>query len=310
MIGRRTISRRGFTAGLASSFGIASLPAHAATDARLPDLLVDTHLHCFAGPKNSRFPYHQRAPYTPGAPASPEHLLHCMDGAGVDYAIVVHPEPYQDDHRYLLHCLEVGGGRLKGTVLFFCDRPGSLEQLPKISKNKHIVAARVHAYAADRLPPFGTRSLRRIWEFAAELGIAVQLHFEPRYAKHFTPLIREFKGVTHIVDHLGRPFQGTPEEHATVLGWASLPNVVVKLAAIPDRRNYPHRDIRPVIRKLTKEFGAGRLICGGGFGADATPDSYRAAFERTLAFIDHLSPAEQAKVLGLNAKALFDFGAA
>jgi hypothetical protein len=28
-----------------------------------------------------------------------------MEGAGVDYAIVVHPEPYRDDH--LEHCLPV-----------------------------------------------------------------------------------------------------------------------------------------------------------------------------------------------------------
>ena len=27
-----------------------------------------------------------------------------------------------------------------------------------------------------------------------------------------------------IIDHLGRPFQGTPKEYAVVLGWAKLPN--------------------------------------------------------------------------------------
>ena len=41
----------------------------------------------------------------------------------MDYAVVVHPEPYQDDHRYLEHCLDVGRGKLKGTCLFFADRP-------------------------------------------------------------------------------------------------------------------------------------------------------------------------------------------
>ena len=70
--------------------------------------VVDTHLHCFAGSADKRFPYHKDAPYTPDDPATPEHLLKCMDGAGVDFAVVVHPEPYQDDHRYLEHCLSVG----------------------------------------------------------------------------------------------------------------------------------------------------------------------------------------------------------
>ncbi len=35
-----------------------------------------------------------------------------MTEGGVDHAVVVHPEPYQDDHRYLEHCLAVGKGWL------------------------------------------------------------------------------------------------------------------------------------------------------------------------------------------------------
>ena len=31
-------------------------------------LRVDTHLHCFAGMDDSRFPYHERAPYEPEKP--------------------------------------------------------------------------------------------------------------------------------------------------------------------------------------------------------------------------------------------------
>ncbi len=93
---------------------------------------VDTHLHCFAGTEDGRFPYHERAPYRPEEAATPRRLIECMDGAGVDYAIVVHPEPYQDDHRYLEHCLQVGGKRLKGTILVFADRPGSVEKMPDL----------------------------------------------------------------------------------------------------------------------------------------------------------------------------------
>src|ERR1043166_3416175 len=87
---------------------------------------VDSHLHCFAGPADSRFPYHDRAPYQPEKPATPEQLLDCLKTAGVDYAIVVPPEPYQDDHRYLEHCLNVGKSKVKGTLLLFADREGSL----------------------------------------------------------------------------------------------------------------------------------------------------------------------------------------
>ncbi|HEU5118253.1 MAG TPA: amidohydrolase family protein, partial [Isosphaeraceae bacterium] len=204
---------------------------HQALNSNPSTPFIDTHVHCFAGRDDPRFPYHPQGPYQLPTPATPEHLLKCMDGAGVDFAIVAHPEPYQDDHRYLEHCLEVGGGRLKGTCLFFAEKPGSLDRMTELVR-KHegrIVAARIHAYAPERLPPFGKPELRAFWKQAGDLGLAIQLHFEPRYAPGFEALIREFPEITVLVDHLGRPFQGTPEEYDVVLGWARFSKVVMKV---------------------------------------------------------------------------------
>jgi hypothetical protein len=179
------VSRRHFLQ--TSSLAAAATLANAQNNT---PLIIDTHLHCFAGNNDSRFPYHPRGPYQPAAKASPEQLLNCMDGAGVNYAIVVHPEPYQDDHRYLEHCLEVGKGRLKGVCLVFADQPKSMAQLPALAKRGDIVAVRVHAYAPDRLPPFGKPTLRALWKQASDLGLAVQIHLEPRYAPSFESYIR------------------------------------------------------------------------------------------------------------------------
>ncbi len=270
---------------------------------------IDAHLHCFAGKGDSHFPYHERAPYQPDQAATPEHLLRCMNDAGVDYAIVVHPEPYQDDHRYLEHCLSVGKGKLKGTLLLFADREGSLEKMPDLCRRLDVVSIRVHAYAPDRLPPFGKPELKRLWQMATDHGLAVQLHFEPRYAPGFEPLIREFTKTKVIIDHMGRPLQGTPAEHAVVLGWARYDNTVMKLSAIPDARIYPHREIAPIIRQLTDAWGAERMIYGGGFGPETTGDSYRSAFERARSYLEHLTADDQAKILGGTAAKLFHFSA-
>ncbi|QEG39084.1 amidohydrolase family protein [Roseimaritima ulvae] len=271
-------------------------------------VVVDTHLHCFAG-QNRRFPYHPRAPYRPSSAATPEHLLQCMDNAGVDFAVVVHPEPYQDDHRYLEHCLKVGQERLKGTCLFFADRPGSVEKMaPLVQRHPgRIIAARVHAYAPDRLPPFGTKELRQLWKTASDLGLAMQLHFEPRYAPGLEPLIREFKDTTVVIDHLGRPMQGTPEEHEVVVRWSRFPNTVMKVSSIPDQNRYPHRDVKPVIRRLTDAFGAERMIYGGGFNAAATGESYRDYRMHVADLLSHLSDADRRKILGGTAAKLYKF---
>lgn len=270
--------------------------------------IVDTHLHCFAGLKDERFPYHAEAPYQPADPATPEHLLACMEGAGVTHAIVVHPEPYQDDHRYLEHCLAVGKGKLKGTVLVFADRPNMEVQLRTLAKALPIVAVRIHAYNPDRLPPFGKPELKQLWTLAGDLGLAVQLHFEPRYAPGFEPYIQEFPKVRVLIDHLGRPFQGTAKEHAVVLGWAKYDHVVMKLSSVPNRLMYPHRDATPVVKQLTDAYGAERLMSGGGYNARATAASYKQEQERIAGFLAHLSEADRAKVLGGNAIRLFGFG--
>ena len=301
---RRQVLQLGATASLAS---IATSTSTMAAVQRSGTPRVDSHLHCFAGTSDSRFPYHERAPYKPDKPATPEHLLACMREADVDFAIVVHPEPYQDDHRYLEHCLEVGKGKLKGTLLLFADRESSLEKMPELCRKLKVVSVRVHAYAPDRLPPFDKPELRRLWKMAGDHGLAVQLHFEPRYAPGFEPLIREFSTTRVIIDHMGRPFQGTPAEHAVVVRWARFDNTVMKLSAIPDSRTYPHRDIGPVIRQLTDAWGAERMIYGGGFGAEASGASYKQAFDQARSQLQHLSADDQAKILGGTAAKLFGF---
>jgi predicted TIM-barrel fold metal-dependent hydrolase len=297
------LTRRTF---LASSLALPFAASARSADAKT--LVVDTHLHCFAGKDDPKFPYHKDAPYQPADAATPEHLLKCMADGGVDYAIVVHPEPYQDDHRYLEHCLTVGKGKLKGTCLFFAGREGNAEKLKALAKKVPLVAGRIHAYNPDRLPPFGKPELTALWKLYSENGLAVQLHFEPKYAVGFEPLIKEFADTTVLIDHLGRPFQGTEKEYATVLGWAKYPNTVMKLSAVPDKKSYPHSDPAPVLKKLAEAFGADRLMYGGGFNEKATGKSYKAERDRIAALLAHLTDAERAKVFGGTAAKLFKLG--
>lgn len=300
------MDRRTFLAAAASaSLASLSTKANQVTSARVP--VVDAHVHCFAGSESDSFPYHPRGPYRPSKAAPPERLLELMEGAGVDFAVIVHPEPYHDDHRYLEHCLKVGNGKFRGVCHFFAEQEDSCARMTDLVRRipDGIVAVRVHAYAPERLAPLGSPQLRELWRCASELGIAVQIHFEPRYAPPFEPLIREFKDTTVIVDHLGRPFQGTRAEHQVVLEWAKYPNVVMKLSGIPAKEQYPHRDAAPAIAELAERFGPDRLVYGGGFSADATAASYRAAREQIAACLPSLSPGEMEKVFGGNAERLF-----
>jgi len=292
-------TRRAFL-GTAALAAVAAAPREAA-------MTIDTHVHCFAGPADARFPYHPDGPYRPPMAATPQELLRCMDDAGVTAAVIVHPEPYHDDHRYLEYCLAQAPGRLKGTALLFADRPDTPARLRDLAKRCPLAAVRVHAYAPERLPPFGTAALRDLWKLAGELGLAVQVHFEPRYAPGFEPLIEAFKDVRVLIDHLGRPFQGTPDEHARVVRWARYPNTVMKLSSVPMREQYPHRDPAPVVRQLADAFGADRLMWGGGWHGGTPAAAYRAERERVRGLVGHLSAADQDKAFGGTAARVLGF---
>lgn len=302
------MNRRAFLgSAVAATSALASIAAESKAR-RAP--IVDTHTHCFAGAGDPRFPYHERGPYQPVKATPPEHLLKLMDGAGVDFAVVVHPEPYQDDHRYLEHCLAVGKGRLKGTLLVFADRPGSLEKLPDLAARLPVVTARIHAYQPDRLPPFGKPELRQLWKLVSDRGLAIQLHFTPNFAAGFEPLLREFKQTRVIVDHLGRPFEAKAEDNDRILHWADFPNVVMKLSSLPAPDAKEGAELPRVVRRLADAFGPDRLIYGGGFDEQATAESYRRERERLAGLLGFLSAEARAKVLGGNAARLFGWAGA
>jgi hypothetical protein len=64
--------------------------------------LVDTHVHLFADDQR-RFPHHPKATYEP-PPQALEPYAKFVREPRIDHAIIVHPELYQDDHRYLEYC--------------------------------------------------------------------------------------------------------------------------------------------------------------------------------------------------------------
>ena len=96
----RRANRREFIKAITAAGAVGCLDTRQSAAEEQRTLVVDSHVHCFGGKTNRDFPYHPRGPYQP-EPAFPELLLERMKQAGVDRAVIVHPEPYQDDHRYL-----------------------------------------------------------------------------------------------------------------------------------------------------------------------------------------------------------------
>jgi predicted TIM-barrel fold metal-dependent hydrolase len=305
------ITRRQWLMGSAGA-ALAQKPA------RPPGVLVDTHVHLFAGDE-ARFPLHPNSPYKPAAQPL-EQYVEFVRQARIDHTIIVHPEPYQDDHRYLEYCFEhePSRGFFKGTCLFdpiAPETPGRMEALVK-KLGGRIVALRVHETQDPKLPPTTTGAIRdrdmkspamlATWRKAHTLGLAIQMHFIPCYAPQIRALAAQLKEMPVLLDHLGRSAQGTPAEYEEVLRLAELPRVYMKFSGVgySSKAGYPYRDVQPLVKRIFQAFGADRILWGG-LGMDMGQfEKQSAMFEEMFAFA---SEADRAKIRGLNALRLFKF---
>jgi predicted TIM-barrel fold metal-dependent hydrolase len=296
-----------------------SLAAAARAAIRRPEgVLIDTHVHLFAA-DTQRFPYHANAPYRPPAQTLGQYAEFVRQ-ARIDHTIIVHPEPYQDDHRYLEYCFanEPSPGFFKGTCLFdpiAAQTPARMEALVNRHRGR-IVALRIHEVRNPGEPPttagaikdrdLRSPAMRQAWAKARSLGLAIQMHFVPYYAPQIGELLAQFPDMTVILDHLARAGQGTPGEYEQVLKLARYPRVYMKYSGVnySSKQKFPFRDARPIVRRAYDAFGPDRMIWGG---LGMNMKQFEESVELLDLMFDYATEAERAKIRGGNAQRLFGF---
>lgn len=273
--------------------------------------LVDTHIHLF---EPARFPYHPHATYQPPAETLADYVK-AAKSIGLTRSIIVHPEPYQDDHRYLEYCFanEPSKGFFKGTCLFDPIKPDTLDRMAKLMQRSpgRIVALRIHATERQsrtdgpiRDRPLDHPQMKATWAACGKLGLAVQMHMIPVHAPAVRRLAEAHPSVPVVIDHLCRFAQGTAAEYEEVLRLGRLPQVYMKFSGLgySSKQPSPHRDLAPLIRRIADAFTLDRIIWGGLGMTPAAHAGQRAAFDALFAF----APEEgRAKVRGGNAMELY-----
>ncbi|MBX3001334.1 MAG: amidohydrolase family protein [Caldilineaceae bacterium] len=259
-------------------------------------MIIEWNTHLFSS-DTERYPWHPQAAYVPGADQlSTDPLadyLRRMTAEGIDRAVVVHPEPYGDDHRLVLDALRQEPGRLRGTALFYPkdrDAPRKLREL--VAQEPKIIAFRFHAHRGKDLylDSFADSGVAALWETAADLGLIVELHIGPDFARQTTDLIRAHPSTPVLIDHLAEPHMGTGVEFADVLDLARFDNVYMKLSGLNHfATDGPlYESARPFTRWVVDAFGPARMVWGS--GSPRIVDVHLA----------HLSEADRDRVKGGN----------
>lgn len=235
-------------------------------------MIIEWNHHIFSA-DTARYPFHPKAVYTPDS----EHFstdplgdyIQHMAQHNIDRAILVHPEPYGDDHRLVLDCLQQHPDRFLGTALFYpkdADAPAKLRDL--VAQEPKIIAMRFHAHRGKEqyLDSFDDPGVIALWQTAADLGLVIELHIGPNYARQSAARIADFPTTPVLIDHLAEPHMGTGVEFADVLELARFDNVYMKLSGLNHfATDLPlYTSARPFTRQVIAAFGPQRMVWGSG----------------------------------------------
>jgi predicted TIM-barrel fold metal-dependent hydrolase len=267
-------------------------------------MIIEWNAHMFNS-NTERYPFHGRAAYTPSQEmqmADPlADYMERMEEEGIDRAVLVHPEPYGDDHRLALDCVAARPDLFKTTALFYPkddDAPAKLKRL--VAENaSSLVAFRFHAHEGKReyLDSFSDSNVRELWKTAGELGLIIELHIGPDYAAQAAQLAQEFPDFTVLVDHMAEAKYGSGPEYSDVIRMSELDNVYMKLSGLNHYADDAplYKSVIPFTRWVADAFGPDRLVWGSG-----TPG----IVDTQLA---HWSVADRDKVKGGNLQRLLGF---
>ncbi len=266
--------------------------------------MVIEWIHHLFSSDAARYPFYAQAAYVPGPEmrhADPvAAYLEDMRRGGIDRAVLVHPEPYGDDHGLVLDALQREPERFRAVAHMLPNNPGAAQRLQELVKReRRFVAARLHLHRGKEMyfSSFQNESVRAIWRSVADLGLIMELHIGPNVAAQVRLLIEQYPSVPVVVDHFGEPQFGSIPEFADVLALAECANVYLKLSAI----EYLSTDaplflpVRNFTRQLAAHFGPQRLLWGG----DGTAWVH--------AHLDDWSDTDRALVLGGNAQRILGY---
>lgn len=188
-----------------------------------------------------------------------------MRAAGVDRAVLVPPffEGYRND--YALACAHEApeSFRVMARVDLRTGDPGPVREL---LRDPVVPGVRLVFLPADagRVDDPGAEWL---WTLAEQEDVPVAL-LASGQLEALADVARAHPGLRLAVDHLGLTGEqkdgAAADEIGTLAGLAELPNVSVKLSALPcySTEPYPYPAMHPLVRRLYEAFGPERLFWG------------------------------------------------
>ena len=300
-------NRRDFLKRTGMMAATAHFMADAAT-AATPTIngVVDCHIHLWAADKE-KFPFHPNAPYKPSYVSTIEQWLTDRQNSGVDKGVFVSGAPYQDDHRYVIHCMEKAPDSLRGTCLLNPNAPESPRRMANLVRGRNFVAARINFSDKINLAEWRDPNFEAFWEKVGELDMILQLYIHPGLSWELERMVKKYPDIPVLIDHMGRPRQGNPIDYEVLLGLSEYPNVYIKLCSLADQssQGLPYENLKPLFREIVRRFTPERMVWGGNYQGGMGSTAYAESVQITARLLDFLPAEKQRQIFVETPRRLF-----
>lgn len=231
-------------------------------------MIIDSQVHIWAGetPEKPYAKENASSPHRP-VPLGADELLREMDGAGVARCILVPPTWEDDRNDTSLEAARLQPHRFRVMGKLKLTAPESRGLVATWKNQPYMLGIRVAFNAGQSRMWLEDGTVDWFWD-AAEHHDVPLMAFAPHSVPKLGDIAERHPGLRLIIDHMGlsSALRGKSLEPAVAetIKLARLPNVAVKLSALPCYVNepYPFLTLHPLVRRVVDAFGARRCFWG------------------------------------------------
>ena len=269
--------------------------------------IVDCHFHLWSG-DHERFPYIPNPRYAPDYVSTADQWERDRVDAGIALGIFVSGAPYGDDSSFLYHSLDQMPDSMRGVCLVDPNTPDSVANLERTVAGRRIVGVRLQTSWLWGMN-WDSPHLAAFWKRMGELDLVVQMHLEPEWNPQFQEMVERFPDTRVVIDHLGRPRNGTGVDFMLFKKIAIHPHVYMKLSSFDteSQEEPPYLKVQPTVEELVAWFTPGRCVWGGNnYRGGMGSKGYRELFLHAQRLLDFLFPEEQKQIFCENPYRLYN----
>ena len=319
----RLMNRRQF--GQCGAAAVAATACASSALARPSDLQppnegwIDAHSHIWA-PNNDSFPL---APGVTVADLKPrsfteEELLALARPLGVERAVLIqHSTYYRFDNAYLIDVARRHPHRFRVVGMIDDQQPNPDGQM-RLLLPQRVTGVRISPFMrrdSDREGWLETPGMHQLWRTAAETRQAMCCLIDPQQLPQVAGMAHRYSETPVVIDHfahIGTGGQVGEEDLRSLCALAECPLISVKISAYYalGRKQPPHLELVPMIRRLCETFGPQRLMWGSDSPYQTVaPNNYAASLGLVRDHLDFLSDDDRHWLLAKTAQRVFQFDA-